>query len=235
MNKTEISWTDLTWNQVFGCSKKSPGCQNCYAEYLTVHRFHRSFEVRLRPEKLKEVKKIPAGSKVFVNSMSDMFHEKVPYNFIDQTMDAIASRPDVIFQILTKRPENAEKYYTASKRFIPFPENLWLGVSVELPLYEPRIGILRYLPVQTRFISFEPLLADIGKVDLSDIDWIIIGGESGPNHRPMKIDWARSLVKQAKEQNVAIWMKQLGGFRPGTKLEDLPEDLRIREFPGVKP
>ena len=228
MNKTGISWTDLTWNPVSGCSKVSPGCQNCYAEAWS-HRWGRSFDVTLHPEKLKEVKRIPSGSKVFVNSMSDLFHERVPFDFIDQVFRTIDSRPDVDFQVLTKRPERVLDF---DRPLQPFPDNLWLGVSVEMALYKDRIDLLRKTSAHVKFISFEPLLDDIGTIDFSGISWAIIGGESGPHHRPMKIEWARNLVRQAKDQGVAVWMKQLGGLRPGGELEDFPEDLRIREFPA---
>ena len=246
MNKTGISWTDLTWNPVSGCSKVSPGCQNCYAEAWS-HRWGRSFDITLHPEKLKEVKRIPSGSKVFVNSMSDLFHEKVPFDFIDQVFYAIESRPDVVFQILTKRPERLIHYLQRDWKLFtwrhpslnPIPKNIWFGVSVELELYAERIALLRYMRDEPLFIpnnlfvSFEPLLGDIGDIDLSEISWVILGGESGPHHRPMNIEWARNLVRQAKDQGVAIWMKQIGGIRPGGDLEDFPEDLRIREFPTV--
>ena len=240
MNKTEISWTDLTWNPVTGCSKVSPGCQNCYAEYLTVHRFHKSFDVMLRPERLKDVRKIPAGSKVFVNSMSDLFHMDVSVEFFGKIMEKIVSRPDVTFQVLTKRPERIFSMLNSTGYLEEVPPNLWLGVSVELPLYKKRIDILKGSVVPFRdiraplFVSFEPLLGDIGEVDLESIDWIIIGGESGSKHRPFNPDWARNLIRQAKEQDVAVWMKQMGGFRPGNSMEELPEDLRFREFPEVR-
>lgn len=237
MNKTNISWTDLTWNPVSGCSKVSPGCQNCYAEAWS-NRWHRPFDITIHPEKLREVRKIPSGKKVFVNSMSDLFHPDVPTPYINRVIDAMGSRPDVVFQVLTKRPEEMG----LRRELAPFPDNVWLGVSVEMRNYIGRIDDLaasgwKYdLHHGVKFVSFEPLLGDIGpvKFDLSvtePIKWIIIGGESGPHHRPMKIEWARNLVKQAKEQGVAVWMKQLGGPRPGGSLEDFPEDLRIREFP----
>ena len=244
MNKTGISWTDLTWNPVSGCNKVSPGCQNCYAEAWS-HRWNRSFDVKLHPEKLKEVSKIPSGSKVFVNSMSDLFHEKVPFSFIEGVMNAIKSRPDVIFQVLTKRPERVSRYigwrgdkYSIERHAELFlPDNLWLGVSIEMRLYLSRLDELNYLkhnweviPGKT-FISFEPLLGDIGNLNMRGTDWIIIGGESGPHHRSMNIEWARNLIKQAKHQGIAVWMKQLGGIRPGGNIEDFPEDLRLREFP----
>ena len=238
MNKTGISWTDLTWNPVSGCSKVSPGCQNCYAEAWS-RRWKRSFEVQLHPEKLEEVYNIVPGSKVFVNSMSDLFHPNVPTNFINQVMYAIRQRPDVVFQVLTKRPEEIGLRYND---LWAFPNNVWLGVSVEMRTYIGRIDELiqsawKYrIHRGVKFVSFEPLLGDIGTVKfnfhVSDpIKWIIIGGESGPRHRPMKVEWAQNLVKQAKAQGVAVWMKQMGGSRPGGELKDFPEDLRIREFP----
>ena len=256
MNKTGISWTDLTWNPVSGCSKVSPGCKHCYAEALS-KRWGRSFDVTLHPEKLKEVRKIPSGSKVFVNSMSDLFHDKVlfpknqnlpnfelsrPFAFLTGIFMAMETRPDVTFQILTKRPENVLKFWiNMAGEHGPEYIDRWaathwkhilIGTSIEMKLYaEKRIPALRSIPVLRKFISFEPLLGDIGNVNLSGINWIIIGGESGPHHRPMKIEWARNLVRQAKDQGVAVWMKQLGGIRPGGDLEDFPEDSQIREFP----
>ena len=238
MNKTGISWTDYTWNPVSGCTKVSEGCKFCYAEAWS-KRWNRSFDVTLHPEKLKEVDKIPAGSKVFVNSMSDLFHPAVPTSFINRIMKAIASRPDTAFQILTKRPEEIG---LRSINLDVFPDNMWLGVSVEMEKYIGRIGSLlesdwKYnLHHGIKFVSFEPLIGDIGVVKFDfrlshPINWIIIGGESGPHHRSMNIEWAKNLVRQAREQNVAIWIKQLGGLWPGGNLEDLPDDLRIREFP----
>ena len=237
MNKTGISWTDMTWNPVSGCTKVSPGCQNCYAEAWS-HRWHRSFDVTLHPEKLQEVRRIKPGTKVFVNSMSDLFHPSVPTEFINRVIRAMETRRDVVFQVLTKRPEQILQ----REDLLPFPDNVWLGVSVEMPLYVERIDKLVQVSNQglhdgVNFVSFEPLLADIGQVKFKfsvahGIDWIIIGSESGAHHRPMKLEWARNLVRQAKEQGVAVWMKQLGGLRPGGDLEDFPEDLRIREFPA---
>ena len=239
MNKTGISWTDLTLNPVSGCSKVSPGCQNCYAEAWS-HRWHRSFDVTLHPEKLQEVRRIKPGKKVFVNSMSDLFHPSVPTEFINRVIRAMETRRDVVFQVLTKRPEQILQ----REDLLPFPDNVWLGVSVEMPLYVERIDQLvqvsnRGLHDGVNFVSFEPLLADIGQVKFKfgvahGIDWIILGGESGSHHRPMKLEWARSLVRQAREQGVAVWMKQLGGLRPGGNLEDFPEDLRVREFPKIE-
>ena len=227
MNKTGISWTDLTWNPISGCTKVSEGCAFCYAEALS-KRWHRSFEPTFHEEKLREARTIPSGSKVFVNSMSDLFHERVPLPDIHAVFNEIRSREDVIFQVLTKRPMRALEY---AETYRSIPYNAWLGVSVENINHKDRIDVLRKVNAVNRFISFEPLIGDVGKLDLSHISWVIIGGESGPHHRPMNIEWARSIVRQAREQGVAVWMKQLGGIRPGGNLEDFPEDLRIREFP----
>jgi len=227
VNKTGISWTDYTWNPVSGCSKVSEGCKFCYAEEWS-RRFRRSFSVQEHYDRLKQVEKIPAGSKVFVNSMSDLFHPEVPTAFINRVFEAIRKRPDVIFQVLTKRPDEIRMRANAID---PIPGNVWLGVSVEMRKYLARAEILKRVDVRTKFISFEPLLEDVGGIDLSGLDWIVIGGESGPHHRPMKIEWARNIINQAKEQGIAVWMKQLGGLRPGGNLEDFPEDLRIRELP----
>ena len=238
MNNTGISWTDYTWNPVSGCTKVSEGCKFCYAEEWS-KRWHRSFQVQLHPEKLKEVKRIPSGSKVFVNSMSDLFHPDVSNYFLYLAFIEMKWRKDVIFQILTKRPERMQQFFRSTGQ--PIMSNMWLGVSVESPSHKDRISKLVEVfsenqyeseKASVSFVSFEPLLGDIGTVDLSHISWVIIGGESGPYHRPMEMEWARNIVRQAKEQNVAVWMKQLGGLRPGGKLEDFPEDLRIREFPN---
>jgi len=242
MNKTGISWTDFSWNPVSGCTKVSEGCKFCYAEAWS-KRYHRSFEVTLHPEKLREVEKIPAGSKVFVNSMSDLFHPNVPTTFINRVFQAIRKRPDVIFQVLTKRPEQIKLRQNALRDvwLDEIPDNVWLGVSVEMPQYVGRIDeLVRIEHDGIKWVSHEPLLADMGQYQkfkfafAHGIDWIVIGGESGPHHRPMKIEWARNIVRQAKEQGIPVWMKQLGGLWPGGNLEDFPEDLRIREFPEVK-
>jgi len=231
MNKTSISWTDLTWNPVTGCTKISEGCKYCYAEALS-KRFGRSFEVQEHLERIKQIEKVPSGSKVFVNSMSDLFHEKVSETMKDAVFSVMANRrKDVIFQVLTKRPENMKNYLD---RHDAYPtKNVWIGVSIETINHLDRMDILKQVNGYVKFVSFEPLLGDIGKVDFSGINWVIIGGESGINHRPMDIEWARNIIKQAKEQGVAVWFKQLGGLKPGGDLKDFPEDLRIREFPKV--
>ena len=256
MNKTGISWTDYTWNPITGCDKVSPGCKYCYAETWS-KRWKRSFEVTLHPERLKEVRKLPSGSKVFVNPMSDLFHDKVlfpknqnfsdfeilkPFAFLTGIFMAMETRPDVTFQILTKRPENVLKFWVnLAGEYSPEYVERWatthwkhifIGTSVETKFYaEKRIPALRAIPVFRKFISFEPLIGDIGNVNLKGIDWILIGGESGPKHRPMKIEWARNLINQARDQGVKVWFKQLGGLHSGGDINTFPEDLRIRQFP----
>ena len=237
MNHTGISWTDYTWNPVSGCTKISEGCKFCYAEALS-HRWGRSFDVVLHPEKLKEIKNVPSGSKVFVNSMSDLFHPDVPFDFIYSVFVEMYHRKDITFQILTKRPERMKEFFGQTGH--PIMRNMWLGVSVESAEYRKRIKVLRDTMLDdshflddywTAFVSFEPLISSVGKLDFEGVKWIIIGGESGPNHRPMKIEWAEDIIRQALNQGVAVWMKQLGGIRPGGELEDFPQNLRIREFP----
>ena len=202
-------------------------------------------EFRIDENEIKRIKKVPSGSKVFLQDMTDIFNEKIPMKFIERVFASIEARPDVTFQILTKRPERIEQYLLwhgneiqAERLFENWPPpNVWFGVSVETRAYAVRMNYLKRLKYEwpqlpnIMFVSFEPLLGDIGVINLNGISWAIIGGESGSHHRPMNIEWARNLVRQAKDQGVAVWMKQLGGFRPGGELEDFPEDLRIREFP----
>lgn len=271
---TAIEWTDVSWNPVHGCSKVSPGCAHCYAETLS-HRYshttrpwtpaNAAVNVMLKPHKLRE----PLGKgapwdkpcMVFVNSMSDLFHERVPYAYIDRVFATIEAADRHKFQILTKRPERMRDYMAMrySRRLVPL--NAWLGVSIENRRFVGRADVLRETPAAVRFISAEPLLGPLipdvlehrvvmhgggfafrswsdglnayehPGLRLDGIDWLIIGGESGPGHRPMRLEWARDLVAAAREAGCAPFVKQLGGARPGTKLEDLPEDLRIREFP----
>ncbi len=234
MNKTNISWTDYTWNPVSGCTKVSDGCLHCYAESLC-KRWGRSFEVKLHPEKLKEVKKIPAGSKVFVNSMSDLFHPDVPTQFINQVIDAIRSRPDVIFQVLTKRPEQLRLRLAHVWQILP--ENMWLGVSVESNKYLDRIKILQeisgpyFIFKGLKFISFEPLLEsiDIFSLNLKDISWIVVGAESGKNRRPFNEQWARNIRDKCEIYSIPFFYKQGSDFKPGKN--DILDGKIYKQFP----
>jgi len=312
---TQISWTDLSWNPVHGCSKVSPGCARCYAETLS-RRYRQTpsawtpanagENVILKPHKLREplsgakawqglgdaarAAGKTEGKLVFVNSMSDLFHEQVPDEFIAEVFAVmILARPHV-FQILTKRAErqrellsdhefwmevthalakHAGQPVVLSSEGIPRFKRIWLGVSIENRRYVGRADLLRDTPAAVRFISAEPLLGplmhdcwrsrdgfvpdrtphstrverawsddyDGPELDLTGIDWLIVGGESGPGHRPMDLRWARELRDACAEtalregRGPVLFLKQLGGARPDTPLEQIPEDLRVREFP----
>lgn len=281
---SNIEWTDATWNPVVGCSKVSPGCAHCYAETIS-HRFgttrqpwteeHAAENVVLHPERLTAPLHWRKPRRVFVNSMSDLFHEQVPDLFILEVWLVMAMAREHTFQILTKRPERMREIL--SRQFMPpgschrmfAPDiwplpNVWLGVSVENQHWAyVRIPELLETPAAVRFLSCEPLLgpldltAALDKYRTADrvvrsmidrgmfneyqvldwrskvVDWVIIGGESGPKHRPFDPDWARDIVRQCRAAGVPPFMKQLGGARPGARLEDLPPDLRIREYPDV--
>lgn len=212
--KSHIEWTEMTWNPVTGCTKVSPGCKFCYAETLSqrlkamgARGYENGFRVSVLPERLSQPKKRKTPTIWFVNSMSDLFHEKVPFAFIDKVMETISETPAHIYQILTKRPNRMANYFT--KRTVP--ENAWLGVTVENRKYGvPRIDPLRRIEAKIRFLSVEPLLEDVGEIDLSGIHWVIVGGESGAKARPMSADWARSIRDQCAKENIAFFFKQWG-------------------------
>ncbi|HIK06326.1 MAG TPA: phage Gp37/Gp68 family protein [Trichormus sp. M33_DOE_039] len=206
---TGIEWTDKTWNPTTGCNKVSPGCLHCYAEALTKrfpNNFENGFDLTLHPERLKEPLKWRTPSRIFVNSMSDLFHEEVPLNFIQDVFKVIHETPWHIYQILTKRPE---RLFDVANH-LEFHKNIWLGVSVENQNYIHRIDVLRQVPANVRFLSCEPLLGSLN-LDLKNIDWVIVGGESGQKHRPMKIEWAQDIRDQCQKAGVAFFFKQIGG------------------------
>lgn len=234
---SKIEWTDETWNPVTGCTKISPGCKNCYAETIA-NRFwkDRKFtDVRLEEDRLTQPLHWKKPRMIFVNSMSDLFHEDVPFEFIDKVISAISQSPQHIFQILTKRPKRALEYFMLPSSDLL--ENVWLGVSVEnQQTADERIPILLQTPAVVRWISAEPLLSEInlehylplvvgGKVRDSGLDWVVVGGESGTNKRPFNPDWARVIRDQCKIVNVPFFMKQIDKVKP------IPEDLLIREYP----
>jgi protein gp37 len=219
---TGIEWTDKTWNPTTGCDKVSPGCLHCYAEALTqrfTQNFKNGFDLTLYPERLKEPLRWRTPSRVFVNSMSDLFHEDVPIEFIKQVLSVIQATPWHIYQILTKRPERLRDLSDE----LDFPENVWLGVSVENQNYVHRLDYLRDIPVSVRFISCEPLLGAL-ELNLTGINWVIVGGESGQKHRPMDMRWAQDIRDQCQAAGVAFFFKQVGGRTPkagGKLLDDL--------------
>lgn len=213
MSATKIEWTDKTWNPVTGCTKISMGCTNCYAEVMArrlkamgVEKYKHGFDLTLHEDTLNEPLKWMKPHKIFVCSMSDLFHESIPNDFICKVMTVIEKTPLHRYQLLTKRAERMSEYF--SSYFVP--NNVWLGVTVECKSSKKRIDYLRNINAPLKFLSCEPLLEDLGKLDLSNIDWIIVGGESGKKARPMKSEWALSIMNQSKEQHSAFFFKQWG-------------------------
>lgn len=293
-----IAWTDVTWNPVTGCRKLSEGCRHCYAERVFPRAYSHQFvragdgnriedhdpattsirprrftDVWTHPDRLEQPLHWCRPRRVFVNSMSDLFHEDVPFDFIDRVFAVMALAQQHVFQVLTKRPERMREYLCApaTKRLgiifneaigmgklsgalvygrfeNPWLPNVWLGVSVENQDTLERIDILKDVPAAIRFVSFEPLLEDLGALILDGIQWVIIGGESGPKARPMNLDWPRSILKECRRQGVAPFVKQLGtnpyedaplqdvtlirlSDSHGANIDEFPRDLRVREFP----
>ena len=214
MKKSKIEWTEETWNPTTGCTKVSSGCKNCYAEVMAnrlkamgTPGYENGFEFSIMPERLEQPLKKKKGTKYFVNSMSDLFHEEMPKEFLDKIMRVIKLTPQHIYQILTKR-EDAMFNYFENKGV---SDNIWLGVSVEdRKDGVPRIDKLRTIDASIKFLSVEPLLEDLGEIDLTGIDWVIVGGESGAKARPMKEEWVLNIKKQCEAQDVAFFFKQWG-------------------------
>ncbi len=213
---SKIEWTEETWNPTTGCTKVSPGCKNCYAEVMA-RRLHAmgtpgyegGFKLAIHPSRLEAPLRRKKPTVYFVNSMSDLFHEDVPDTFLDKVFDVIRQSPQHTFQILTKRAERLPEYF--AKRTCP--KNVWLGVSIEDRKYGvPRIAFLRKVKATIRFLSVEPLLEDIGKINLKGIDWVIVSGESGPKARPMQESWVLNIKEQADEIGAAFFFKQWGGW-----------------------
>ena len=214
--QTKIEWTEQTWNPVTGCTKVSPGCKHCYAETmarrLTAMKapgYENGFEISLMPDRLEQPLKRKKPTVYFVNSMSDLFHEDIPFSFIDKIMKTIQQTPQHTYQILTKRAERMAEYFATRS----VPTNAWLGVSVEDQRYGlPRIDSLRTINAAVRFLSAEPLLECLGEFNLTGIHWVIVGGESGPKSRPMKPEWVDSIQSQCERQRAAFFFKQWGGW-----------------------
>jgi protein gp37 len=209
---TAIEWTDKTWNPTVGCNKVSPGCKHCYAEAITKrfhNRFPNGFAFTLHPERLEEPLRWRKSSRVFVNSMSDLFHEQMPLSFLQKIFEVMVHSPQHVFQILTKRHERMLELAPD----LPWPNNVWMGVSVENQNYVHRVDYLREVPAAVRFLSCEPLLGPL-QLDLKDIHWVIVGGESGLGHRPIEIDWVRHIRKQTRMNEVSFFFKQWGGRHP---------------------
>lgn len=239
MAQSSIEWTEATWNPVAGCTVLTAGCTNCYAmsmaarleamgnakyEGLTRKSGKRHVwtgDIRCDEKALDIPRTWSKPRRIFVNSMSDLFHEDVPVPFIRRVWAVMGDTPRHTYQILTKRPQRM----LAVTRHFPVLANVWLGTSVEDDRVVDRIALLRQVPAQIRFISFEPLIGPIDAPDLTGIHWAIVGGESGPRARPMDPDWARALRNWCREQRVAFFMKQMSHRKP------IPADLMVREYP----
>lgn len=220
-DKTKIEWTDATWNPVRGCSKISPGCKHCYAEVFAMrfrgvpgHPYEQGFDLRLVPEKLEEPLKWKTPRLIFVNSMSDLFQVGVPDEYIARVAAVMEAAKWHTFQVLTKRAERMRSLLNTKLQFAAHSSHIWWGVSVEDQKYGvPRIDELRNANVAMRFLSVEPLLEDVGFLDLSGIHWVIVGGESGPGARPMRKEWVLSIKNQSRKAQVPFFFKQWGGVR----------------------
>jgi protein gp37 len=216
-----IEWTDATWNPVRGCTKISPGCKHCYAETFAErfrgvpgHPYEQGFDLRLVPEKLAEPLRWSSPKTVFVNSMSDLFHEAVPDAYIEQVVRVMECANWHTYQVLTKRSERLRDLLSSRLSFAVGLDHIWWGVSVEDKKFGvSRIEHLRQTPAAVRFLSIEPLLEDLGAVDLRGIHWVIVGGESGPGARPMKEEWVTSIRQQCRSARVPFFFKQWGGVR----------------------
>lgn len=236
---TEIEWTDATWNPVSGCTRLSRGCDNCYAERLAErfrgvpnHPFEHGFDLTLRPHKLLEPLGWRRPRRVFVNSMSDLFHKEIPREFVDQVFATMERANWHVFQVLTKRSSLMQRYVRRRYQGEKAPPNIWLGVSVEDGRSLGRIRHLARTQATVRFVSFEPLLEDPGPIDLTGIHWAIAGGESGPFARPVRAEWIRSIRDQCRAAGVAFFFKQWGGLTAKAGGDRL-DGRRWQQYPDV--
>lgn len=230
---SEIEWTEVTWNPTVGCSKISPGCANCYAEVMArrlkamgVKGYENGFKLTLLPYRLEEPLNRTRPTVYFVNSMSDLFHEEIPGEYIRQVFEVIRRAPQHTFQVLTKRAERMTEFF---KNHEP-PRNAWLGVTVEDKKHGlQRLDWLRQIPAFVRFVSVEPLLEDLGRMNLNGIHWVIVGGESGPKARQMRQEWVLNVKRQCEQQKVAFFFKQWGGWGADGKKRGKKHNGRLLE------
>jgi protein gp37 len=220
-NVTAIEWTDATWNPVTGCTKISAGCDHCYAERFSErfrgthdHPFKNGFDLTLRPERLEQPLSWRKPRMIFVNSMSDLFHKEIPTSFISKVFDTMERADWHTFQVLTKRSSIMRDFLRSRYSDDRGPLHIWCGVSVEDAKRKSRVRHLREAPAGVRFLSIEPLIDSVGTLDLDGINWVIVGGESGPGAREMKAEWVREVRDQCLAQRVAFFFKQWGGLRP---------------------
>ncbi len=223
---SKIEWTGATWNPVTGCSKVSAGCAHCYAERMALRlqamgsaRYRNGFRVTLHPDLVELPKRWREPRLIFVNSMSDLFHENVPTDFIRRVFETMRACPQHVFQVLTKRSGRVRELAAS----LDWPANIWMGVTVEDARVAHRIADLLAVPACVRFLSCEPLIGPLDDLPLRGIHWVIVGGESGPGARPMRIEWIRSIFRQCRRARVPFFFKQWGGVR---------KDLTGRELGG---
>ncbi len=216
-DNSAIEWTEATWNPVTGCDRISPGCAHCYARTFAErwrgvpgHAYEQGFDMRLWPERIDQPLRWKRPRQIFVNSMSDLFHPEVPDEFIAEVFATMVEADQHVFQILTKRPERLLELADE----LPWPPHVWMGVSIENRRFVHRADLLREVPAAIRFISAEPLLGPLEGLDLTDIHWLIAGGESGAGHRPIREEWVLDLRDRCEDEGVAFFFKQWGGFRP---------------------
>ena len=235
MASTKIEWTEKVWNPTTGCTKISLGCNNCYAEKMSIRlkamgmkKYKEGFSVLIHEEELIR----PSGWKspkiIFVDSMSDLFHDDVPHLFIEKVFQVMNECTQHIFQILTKRPENIVRLSDRLK----WTSNIWVGTSVESNKYIHRIDVLKTIPASLRFLSLEPLLSDLPDLKLDRIEWVIVGGESGPGARPLKEEWILKIRNNCKKSSVPFFFKQWGGFNKKAN-GNLLQGEKYMEFPDV--
>ena len=237
---SKIEWTDATWNPVRGCSKVSPGCKHCYAETFAErfrgvpgHPFEFGFDLRLVPEKLCDPIRWNTSRRIFVNSMSDLFHEDVPDAFIEKICRVMLAANWHTYQILTKRADRMSRLLQGKLKHVAKAEHIWWGVSVENQKHGlPRIDLLKKARPSVAFLSIEPLLEDLGPFNLKGIHWAIVGGESGPGARPIKATWVRSIRAQCRAQKVPFFFKQWGGVRKA-EAGRLLDGRTYDEFPNI--
>ena len=220
-DKTAIEWTNATWNPVTGCTKISAGCDNCYAERFAErfrgvkgHPFEIGFDLTLRPGRLNQPFKWRQPRMIFVNSMSDLFHKGLPLDFVDRVFETMERADWHVYQVLTKRSSRMRAYVNARYRQHESPSHIWLGISVEDESKLSRVQHLRDTAAKVRFLSIEPLIGRIDNLSLTDIHWVIVGGESGPHARPMEADWVRHVRDKCIACAVPFFFKQWGGLRP---------------------
>lgn len=240
--KHGIAWTEETLNVTTGCTKVSPGCKNCYAERIAKQFWgDRKFsDILLHEDKIEAPLHWKKPRVIFVDSMSDLFHDVIPFEFVTKLFMMMAKCPQHTFQILTKRPERMADYFQDDLTLPPNCvglANVWLGVSVENEDYVGRIRTLQMIPAAIRWISFEPLIGPVGPLDLRGIDWVVVGGESGTSARTMDIAWVLDIKRQCEEQGVKFFMKQLSQKDFPNIYKDFdvfPKNIRLREYPDVK-